>query len=191
MQWTFTKEASCSGGPGPGWALEGGCHVPWPFCQQHFTPSVLCAPGQTQASRGFVRRTNVFSPVPYIRDSSQGLSEKATHLATPPVQHCFLRTDDGQVLAHETGAPSLQGPYPILPNFVALGSPEPAPKHGWPSPRWLAPYSGARSCFLQQIILFEATLGKSTVLLGQQIGGKEKKKPHAKLESSFVSTLPQ
>lgn len=115
-------------------------------------------------------------------------NEKAANLATPPVWHCFLRTD-GQVLAYETRATVLQGPYPILPNFVALWSPNPAPKHRWLSPCWLGPCPGAWSCFLQQIILFKGTLGKSTVLLRQQFGGKGKKKKKATCETWVILCL--
>lgn len=52
------------------------------FCQ-HTSPFLFCAAGQAQAFRGFVKKTNVFSPVAYIRDFSRGLDRwEATDVAT-------------------------------------------------------------------------------------------------------------
>lgn len=82
----LTKETACPGGPEPDCALGGEMPTSLATVPAYLTLSAFCAPGQTQASRGFVRKKRSFHWWPKSGTSAEvWIGEKATDGAALPV----------------------------------------------------------------------------------------------------------
>lgn len=164
MNSMLVKETSCSGGPEPDCALKEEMQA---ILQAHLTLSVFCAPGQTQTSKGFVRKTNVFSLVAQTRDFSWRLNKVRRQLVYHP----------SMILLFENWHPD---PGMLDKGHHPLGTiPSPSKRCGTLSPKPEKILSQAQVCcvpagwvpvprpdtvFRNRLFYLKATLGKSTVL---------------------------
>lgn len=140
---------------------EGRCQLLWQFCQPISAFLLSCTPGQTQASRGFVRKTNIFSLVAWIRDFSRSLDRWKGNWSSHPghVMLLFEKRHPGPVTLDKGHDPPGTLPVPSKLPGTFRSQPERTlcllPGTGVRAACWLGPCLEPRSCFLQQIILFK------------------------------------
>ena len=144
---------------------EGRRQLLWQFCQPISAFLLSCAPGQIQASRGVVMKTNIsFHWWPESGTSAEvWIGEKAADRTAQAMWCCFLRS--GIQVCHVRQRPPKGHhppgtlPVPYKPSGTFHSQPERTlcllPGAGVWAACWLGPCLEPRSCFLQQIILFK------------------------------------